>query len=59
MSTVREIFENVEYGPAPETEDLALSWLEEHRHTFHPFINGEFAKNLKTDGFYSFALNQG
>jgi aldehyde dehydrogenase (NAD+) len=44
MSTVREIFETMEYGPAPEAADLALSWLDEHRHTFHPFINGEFAR---------------
>jgi aldehyde dehydrogenase (NAD+) len=34
----------MEYGPAPEPADLALNWLDEHRHTFHPFINGEFAR---------------
>src|SRR5258708_146304 len=27
MSTVREIFETMEYGPAPEAPDLALGWL--------------------------------
>src|SRR5215813_8313219 len=53
MSTVREIFETMEYGPAPETADLALSWLEEHRHTFHPFINGEFARFMDESYFES------
>src|ERR1700676_4241941 len=43
MSTVREIFETMEYGPAPEPEDIALIWLEEHPRTMRPFINGEFA----------------
>ena len=44
MSTVRKIFESMEYGPAPEQADLALSWLEEHGYAIQPFINGEFVK---------------
>ena len=55
MSTVREIFETMEYGPAPESADLALSWLDDHRHTFHPFINGEFATFM--DEFYFESVN--
>ena len=31
MSTVREIFETMEYGPAPEAPDLALGWLKKIR----------------------------
>ncbi|MEY2607286.1 MAG: aldehyde dehydrogenase [Verrucomicrobiota bacterium] len=42
MSTVREIFETMEYGPAPEAPDLALDWLKKHQHRFHPFIDGRF-----------------
>ena len=42
MNTIREIFETMEYGPAPEAADLALNWLDQHEHTFHPFINGQF-----------------
>ena len=42
MSTVREIFESMEYGPAPEAPDLALKWLKEHHHSFQPFIDGRF-----------------
>jgi aldehyde dehydrogenase (NAD+) len=45
----------MEYGPAPESADLALSWLDEHRHTFHPFINGEFARFM--DEFYFESVN--
>jgi aldehyde dehydrogenase (NAD+) len=45
----------MEYGPAPEPADLALSWLDDHRHTFHPFINGEFARFM--DELYFESLN--
>ncbi len=50
MSTVREIFETMEYGPAPEAPDLALGWLKEHQNRFHPFIGGRFkdASNAQT-----------
>src|SRR5215813_11207793 len=59
MSTVREIFETMEYGPAPETADLALSWLEEHRHTFYPFINGEFARFIDESYYESVSPRSG
>ena len=42
MSTVREIFETMEYGPAPEAPDLAREWLRRHENSFCPFINGRF-----------------
>ena len=50
MNRVREIFETMEYGPAPESEEVAVDWLEAYRHIFHPFINGEFARFI--DEFY-------
>lgn len=59
MTTVREIFETMEYGPAPESTDLALSWLEEHRHTFRPFINGEFAGFMDESYFESVSPRDG
>jgi aldehyde dehydrogenase (NAD+) len=59
MSTVREIFETMEYGPAPETADLALSWLEAHQHAFHPFINGEFASFMDESYFESISPRNG
>ncbi len=42
MSTVREIFQTMEYGPAPEAPDPALEWLARHQHSFRPFIRGHF-----------------
>jgi aldehyde dehydrogenase (NAD+) len=42
MSTVREIFETMEYGPAPEASELALEWLKKHEYRFRPFIDGRF-----------------
>lgn len=53
MSTVRKIFEKMDYGPAPEQADLALTWLEEHGYAMQPFINGEFAKFIDESHFES------
>jgi aldehyde dehydrogenase (NAD+) len=50
---VREIFETMEYGPAPEQEDIALIWLEEHPRTMRPFINGEFVRFMDETYFES------
>jgi aldehyde dehydrogenase (NAD+) len=59
MATVREIFETMEYGPAPEDADLALNWLDEHRHSMHPFINGEFARFMDESYFESINPSDG
>jgi len=40
--TVAEIFETMEYGPAPEAKGPALAWLDRHRRTFGHFIGGDF-----------------
>ena len=37
--TVREAFETMAYGPAPEARDPALAWIEEHQ-PLDLFING-------------------
>ncbi len=50
---VREIFETMEYGPAPEQSDIALNWLEEHPHAMRPFINGEFVRFMDETYFES------
>jgi aldehyde dehydrogenase (NAD+) len=42
--TVKEIFETMDYGPAPEAADLANTWLEQHRRSFNLFIDGKFVK---------------
>jgi aldehyde dehydrogenase (NAD+) len=45
MTSVAEIFQTMEYGPAPESDKEALAWLERHHRKFGHFINGEWTKS--------------
>ncbi|MEY8837656.1 aldehyde dehydrogenase family protein, partial [Cribrihabitans sp. XS_ASV171] len=49
--TIREIFETMQYGPAPESAAEALAWLVDQGDRFGHFIDGEFTK--PGDGFDS------
>lgn len=40
--TIKEIFDSMSYGPAPEGNAEALAWLKRHENTFGHFINGTF-----------------
>src|SRR5262245_23937250 len=40
---VAEIFESMEYGPAPEAAGPALEWLDGHGRIFGHFVGGAFA----------------
>ncbi|WP_103334533.1 aldehyde dehydrogenase family protein [Pseudotabrizicola formosa] len=40
--TIKEIFDTMSYGPAPESNAEALDWLARHDHRFGHFINGSF-----------------
>ncbi|HUP53736.1 MAG TPA: aldehyde dehydrogenase family protein [Longimicrobiales bacterium] len=53
MSKVAEIFESLEYGPAPESREQALAWLEEHGRSFGHFIGGRWTEPAsgEADGF--------
>jgi aldehyde dehydrogenase (NAD+) len=42
VSSVKEIFAAMEYGPAPEGRELAVEWLERHGRRFGHFIAGRF-----------------
>ncbi len=42
MSQIAEIFETMEYGPAPESAGEAEAWLDGHDRTFGHFIAGEW-----------------
>jgi aldehyde dehydrogenase (NAD+) len=42
--TVKEIFETMDYGPAPESAADALAWLVDQGASFGHFINGAFTK---------------
>ncbi len=44
MTAVAEIFESLEYGPAPEASDVAHAWLEEQGRDFGLFIDGAWVK---------------
>ncbi len=40
MATVAEIFETMEYGPAPESDTTVRQWLAKHESGFGQFIDG-------------------
>ncbi|MGH7583817.1 MAG: aldehyde dehydrogenase family protein [Gemmatimonadales bacterium] len=40
MTTVRDAFETMAWGPAPESPKLAVEWLERHGRRFGHFIDG-------------------
>src|SRR5690606_39255760 len=48
--TVAEIFETMEYGPAPESDSIALEWLERHGRLFGHFVGGRWL--APSDGTY-------
>ena len=49
--TVKEIFDSMDYGPAPETAAEALAWLVDQGDRFGHFIDGAFTE--PGDGFVS------
>ncbi|GER92056.1 aldehyde dehydrogenase [Dictyobacter vulcani] len=50
--SVMEIFETMEYGPAPEASSLALAWIKEHE-PFQLFINNQWVKPAQGNYFES------
>ena len=50
--TVKEIFETMEYGPAPEATKEAMVWINAKNARFGHFIDGVFTEPCK--GFDSF-----
>src|SRR6266571_3012732 len=48
MSSVAEIFRTMEYGPAPESEKEALSWLARHERVFGHYIGGAWTEPGET-----------
>ncbi len=49
--TIAEIFETLEYGPAPESADPANAWLEARGHEILPFIGGDFVRPASLEWF--------
>ncbi len=48
MATVAELFQSMEYGPAPEADAPARAWLAAHDATFGHFIGGRWTRARKT-----------
>jgi aldehyde dehydrogenase (NAD+) len=44
MATVAEIFETMEYGPAPESDKEVVAWIGKHDGAFGHYIDGAFTK---------------
>jgi aldehyde dehydrogenase (NAD+) len=44
MPTVAEVFQTLEYGPAPESSAEAMQWLESHKRSFDLFIGGKWVR---------------
>src|SRR5688500_14826142 len=57
MSKVAEIFESLEYGPAPESATPVLSWLDAHDRKFGMFVNGQWVE--PSGGEYFDSINPG
>ncbi len=52
--SVKDIYQNMEYGPAPESDEQARAWLAGHKKKFDLFIGGKWVKaNGKTFGSYN------
>ena len=48
MNKIVQIFETLEYGPAPEAPDQANAWLDSKNRKFGHFINGAWTEPGKT-----------
>ncbi len=57
VSLVAEIFETMEYGPAPEGDSLANEWLDRHERRFDHFIDGRW--ETPSEGAYFDTHNPG
>jgi len=50
-SSVASIFAGMEYGPAPESAEVAQAWLERHGRSFGHFIAGRFVEPAAGERF--------
>ena len=48
MNKIAEIFQSLDYGPAPESPEPALAWLASYNNKFGHFIAGKWTKPGKT-----------
>ncbi|MDH3230505.1 MAG: aldehyde dehydrogenase family protein, partial [Alphaproteobacteria bacterium] len=48
---VAEIFESMEYGPAPESDEAARAWLDRHGRAFGLFVGGAWTEAASGESF--------
>ena len=58
MTTVAEIFETMDWGPAPEAAEPAFAWLEQHQRRFGHLIGGEWRPAEATFDVFNPATRQ-
>ncbi len=51
MPRVAELFETLEYGPAPESADVARAWIDERGPSFSHYIEGSWRESVQDDRF--------
>ncbi len=51
MTKVAELFESLDYGPAPESPSPVLDWLDRHHRQFDLFIGGRWVKATSGESF--------
>jgi aldehyde dehydrogenase (NAD+) len=51
MSKVAELFESLDYGPAPESADSVRAWIEANRQGFRMYVGGEWIEPADGDYF--------
>ncbi|MZR31279.1 aldehyde dehydrogenase family protein [Sneathiella litorea] len=51
--SIAEIFDNMDYGPAPESSEAALQWIAARKGKFDHFINGDWVKPSSKKWFES------
>jgi aldehyde dehydrogenase (NAD+) len=49
--SVAEIYQTMEYGPAPESREPAIRWLEQHERRFGLFIGGSWQSPASEEYF--------
>ncbi|MHA6730776.1 aldehyde dehydrogenase family protein [Devosia sp. A369] len=45
MNKIAQIFQSLDYGPAPEAADTAIAWLDSHDRKFGHFIDSKWTKS--------------
>src|SRR3712207_3045092 len=47
MTTVSQIFQSMDWGPAPESDKSALAWLAKYNHAFGHYVGGRFTEPIE------------